>query len=152
MAWYKYIYILLTWYISTVELHYSDAWKYVRVNLLCCKHAQMHWWLQSLNTKCCHEANFVITGNTAGCRNDNLQWSQWWQSWHHGNSWFKRYHDANFVISGCTAVDPVMTKVTTWKLLVQETSWCQLCHHWRDCSGASHDKVGNMKTLGIQVL
>ena len=25
----------------------------------------------------CHDANFVVTGGTGGCRYDNLQWSPW---------------------------------------------------------------------------
>ena len=33
-----------------------------------------------------HDANFVITGCTGGCHNDNLQWFQWWQRWHHDYS------------------------------------------------------------------
>ena len=41
----------------------------------------------SLKNKSCHDANFVITGGTAGCY-DNLQCHQWWQSWHHEDSWF----------------------------------------------------------------
>ena len=34
-----------------------------------------------------HDANFVITDGTGGCHNDNLQCHQWWQNWHHENSW-----------------------------------------------------------------
>ena len=41
-----------------------------------------------LKTKSCHNANFVITGGTIGCHNNNLQCPQWQQSWHYENSQF----------------------------------------------------------------
>ena len=34
------------------------------------------------------DANFVVTGGTAGCRYDNLRCPQWRQGWHHDNSWY----------------------------------------------------------------
>ena len=37
------------------------------------------------------DANFVITGGIGGCRLDNLQCHQWWQSWHHNYSVFTAY-------------------------------------------------------------
>ena len=42
----------------------------------------------TLKMKHHHDADFVVTGGTGGCRNDNLQCHQWWQSWHHNNSQF----------------------------------------------------------------
>ena len=36
----------------------------------------------------CLNANFVVPGDTAGCRSDNLQCHQGRQSWHHDDSWF----------------------------------------------------------------
>ena len=42
----------------------------------------------SLETESYHDANFVITGSTGGCHNDNLRCHQWWQSWHYDNSQF----------------------------------------------------------------
>ena len=39
----------------------------------------------------CHDTNFVITGGTAGCLDDNLQCHQWWQSWHHNDLVFQHY-------------------------------------------------------------
>ena len=41
-----------------------------------------------LKIKCWYNANFVVTGGTAGCLNDNLQCHQWPQSWHYDNSQF----------------------------------------------------------------
>ena len=44
----------------------------------------LHW----LKTNSYHDANFVIIGDTTGChktQNDDFQWHQWWQSWHHDN-------------------------------------------------------------------
>ena len=39
----------------------------------------------TMKTESCHDANFVITGDTAGCHNDNLRCHQWrHHSWHHG--------------------------------------------------------------------
>ena len=38
--------------------------------------------LQSLKTKNCHDANFIIGGDTRGCHNDNLQSHKWPKSWH----------------------------------------------------------------------
>ena len=35
-----------------------------------------------------HNANFVVTGSTTGCRSDNLRCCQWQQSWHHNSSIF----------------------------------------------------------------
>ena len=35
---------------------------------------------QTLKTKDNQFDNFVITGGTVSCRNDNLQYHQWWQS------------------------------------------------------------------------
>ena len=35
-----------------------------------------------------HGDNFVIDGDTGGCRYDNLRCHQRWQSWHHGESRF----------------------------------------------------------------
>ena len=58
-------------------------------------HLTIDWnWILVHNTeksKCCHDANFVITGGTAGCC-ANLLCHQWWQSWHHDNSWFPVEH------------------------------------------------------------
>ena len=34
------------------------------------------------------DANFVVTGSTGGCHNDNLRCHQWRQSWHLDNSQF----------------------------------------------------------------
>ena len=45
-----------------------------------------------------HDANFVITGGTTGCRDDNLWCHQWWQSWHHDNSLSVF---SNYVWPGC---------------------------------------------------
>ena len=42
----------------------------------------------SPKTAICHDANFVVTGGTVGCHNDNLRCRQWRQSWHHDNSRF----------------------------------------------------------------
>ena len=40
------------------------------------------FYILSLKTESCHDANFGIPGGTAG-------WCwQWRQSWHHGSSWF----------------------------------------------------------------
>ena len=44
--------------------------------------------LWSLKTKSCHDANFVITGGTAGCHYDNLQCHQLRQSWYYDESVF----------------------------------------------------------------
>ena len=36
----------------------------------------------------CRDGNFVVTGGTGGCRDDNLRCHQWRQSWHHdGSAW-----------------------------------------------------------------
>ena len=37
-------------------------------------------------TKSRHDANFVVTGGTGGCHNDNHRCHQWRQSWHHDDS------------------------------------------------------------------
>ena len=42
-----------------------------------------HW-----KTKNCHNANFAIIGDTAGCQYDNLRCPQWWPFWHYDNSHF----------------------------------------------------------------
>ena len=39
-----------------------------------------------LKTESCYSANFVVSGGTAGCDNDNLRCHQWRQSRHHDNS------------------------------------------------------------------
>ena len=41
--------------------------------------------LRALKTKNHHDADFVITGGTGGCHDDNLQCHQGWQSRHHDN-------------------------------------------------------------------
>ena len=46
------------------------------------------WGYASTETVSHHDANFVITGGTGGCQNDNLQCHQWWQSWNHGYAQF----------------------------------------------------------------
>ena len=47
------------------------------------------WWSWLILWKfSCHDDNFVLTGRTAGCHNDNLRCHQWWQNWHHCISWF----------------------------------------------------------------
>ena len=43
-----------------------------------------------------HNANFVVTRGTIGCRYDNLWCHQWWLSWH---------HDANFVVTAPTVAN-----------------------------------------------
>ena len=35
-----------------------------------------------------HDDNFVVTGGTWGCHNDNLRYHQWQQRWHHDVSQF----------------------------------------------------------------
>ena len=42
-------------------------------------------WFYTIETEWCYDANFVATGGTASCRNDNQQWRLWRQSWHHNN-------------------------------------------------------------------
>ena len=37
----------------------------------------------ALKHKSCHDANFVVTSGTVGCRYDNLRCHKWRQSWHH---------------------------------------------------------------------
>ena len=55
-----------------------------------------HNHLPMLITLSYHEdANSVITGGPAGCRNDNLQGHQWWQSWKMTTS--ATGNDKNFV-------------------------------------------------------
>ena len=39
--------------------------------------------INSLKTKICQNANFVVTGYTGGCHMDNLQSHLWRQIWHH---------------------------------------------------------------------
>ena len=41
-----------------------------------------------LKTESCNNANFVVTGDTGGCRYDNLRCHYWRQIWHYDNSWF----------------------------------------------------------------
>ena len=58
-----------------------------------CRKKTFIFWLEfygsiSLRTKNSHDANFVMISCTGGCHNDNLLSHQWWQSWHHDNSWF----------------------------------------------------------------
>ena len=36
--------------------------------------------LDARKTESCHDANFVLTGSTGGCLNDNFR-CQWWRSW-----------------------------------------------------------------------
>ena len=55
------------------------------------------------NIRSCHDANFVVTGGTAGCLYDNLQCRQWQQSWHHDNSPFSLQSNKH-VYSQCTDV------------------------------------------------
>ena len=51
------------------------------------------WWCEmllawhTLNCKICHDANFVVDGDTNSCHDGNLLWHQEWQSWHHDQSW-----------------------------------------------------------------
>ena len=51
---------------------------------------------QSLQTESRYDAYFVITSGTWGCRYDNLMCHQWWQSWHHDESWFRVITDDAF--------------------------------------------------------
>ena len=56
---------------------YDDV---IMMPLLTCN----HW-----KHKSHYNANFFfVTGSSTGCRYNNLQCQQWWQSWHHGNSQF----------------------------------------------------------------
>ena len=47
-----------------------------------------------IKTRCCHDANFVVTGGTVGCRYDNLRCRQWRQIWHYDIPHFQclRFH------------------------------------------------------------
>ena len=44
--------------------------------------------IRTLKIGSCCQANFVVTGGTAYCHNDNLQCHQWLQSWLHDKSCF----------------------------------------------------------------
>ena len=50
--------------------------------------------LQYVQTTLQNNANFVVTGGTAGCRYDNLRCHQGRQSWHHDDSWVLAYSPA----------------------------------------------------------
>ena len=43
---------------------------------------------QTLEIKCNHDGNFVTTGGTQGCHNNNHQCHNWWEIWHHNQYQF----------------------------------------------------------------
>ena len=43
---------------------------------------------ESLKAESCPDANFIIIGDTTGCRYDNLRCHQWRKSWHYDDSQF----------------------------------------------------------------
>ena len=71
-------------------------------------HHWCHCRLSLLKTKSCHDANFVITGVTAGC-----------------HYWKPR-----------VVMMPTLSSLVSLQVVIienQELSWCQLCHHWCHC-------------------
>ena len=53
-----------------------------------CGHTGEHMW--TLKTECRHDANFVVTGDLAGCHNDSLRCHNCRQNWHRESAWFSR--------------------------------------------------------------
>ena len=100
-----------------------------------------------LKTDIGHDANFLITGSTGGCHNDNLQCCQWWQSRHHDHL------QVSLEFCGARMLNPHALKT--------KSSWWQLCFHWWcqrvsiiiTTSGAtSYVKVVIMTALGFSVV
>ena len=58
-----------------------------------------------------HDADFVVTGSTTGCHNDNLWCYQWWQSWHHDNSRFQCMYKYKIALSRFNIFHIFMTDI-----------------------------------------
>ena len=88
----------------------------------------LRWW--QLKIQSCHDANFVVTGGTGGCRYDNIRCHQWRQSWCQlcRHWWYRRLSLRQH------PVPPVTPKLALWRLSVLGAYWllrmrCDLVLH-----------------------
>ena len=92
----------------------------------------------ALKSKSCHDANFVVTGSTGDCPNDNLQCCLWRQSWHHDNSQSSGYL---FYSHTRATMMPTLSSQAALEVVLMTTS-----------SAACYDKVGIMATFHFQYI
>ena len=103
-----------------------------------------HYCAETLQTKSHYDANFVITGSTGGCHNNNLQYHHWWKRWHNPDSQFSESYFLDVLIIGLMFTQhqssPHMQSITLLDLLQKIILDCvlnglqsaipEICHTW----------------------
>ena len=72
------------------------------------------------SSKSSYCVNLVVTGGNWGCRHDNHRCHQWWQSWHHNNSWLS--------VVKWNQVDFYFLSIPVHYVILTRTSWCYRCY------------------------